>query len=137
MLNKGEFIEWIEVHGNYYGTAKSEIEKAFNQGKNLVFDVEVIGASALKNYFGLSAITIFILPPSLKILEERLRKRATESEEKIRERLSRAKFELSFASFFDYVIINDFLPKAKEAFFSIVKAEKLRPWRLQPFISNG
>lgn len=133
MMERGEFLEWIEVHGNYYGTAKSEIEKAFSQGKHLVLDVEVIGVSNLKKYFGPAAITIFIAPPNLKILEERLKKRGTESEEKIKERLKRAHFELSFSPFFDYVIINDSLSKAKEKFLSIIKAELCRPWRIKNF----
>lgn len=131
MLEKGEFLEWIEVHSNYYGTAKSEIEKAFSQGKHLIFDVEVIGVSNLKKYFGPSAVTIFIAPPSLEALEARLRKRATEDEEKIKKRLERAKVELTYAPFFDYVIVNDELEKAKENFLSIVKAELCRPFRLK------
>ncbi|MFN3406297.1 MAG: guanylate kinase [Caldimicrobium sp.] len=133
MLEAGEFLEWIEVHGNFYGTSIKEVEKAFSQGKHLVLDVEVIGASALKRKFGPSALSIFILPPNLKILEERLRKRGTESEEKIKERLERARLEISFAPLFDYVIINDFLTEAKNNFLSIIKAELCRPWRINWF----
>ncbi len=131
MLERGEFLEWIEVHSNYYGTAKSEIEKAFSQGKHLVLDVEVIGVSNLKKYFGPSAITIFVAPPSLEILEARLRNRGTEDEKKIKERLERAKLELTYAPFFDYVIVNEDLEKAKENLFSIVKAELCRPFRVK------
>ncbi len=131
MLKRDEFLEWIEVHGNFYGTAKSEIEKAFTLGKHLVFDVEVIGASNLKRYFGPKAITIFIAPPSIEVLERRLRNRGTESEEKLRERLQRAHFELSFAPFYDYLIINEDLSIAKEQLLSIIKAEQCRPWRLK------
>ncbi|MFN3504872.1 MAG: guanylate kinase [Caldimicrobium sp.] len=130
MLKAGEFLEWIEVHGNFYGTSTKEIEKAFSQEKHLVLDVEVIGASAIKRKFGPSALSIFILPPNLKTLEERLKKRGTESEEKIKQRLERAKMELSFAPFFDYVIINDSLEKARDNFLSIIKAELCRPWRI-------
>lgn len=131
MLERGEFLEWIEVHSNYYGTAKSEIERAFSQGKHLVLDVEVIGVSNLKKYFGPDAVTIFIAPPSLEVLEARLRSRGTENEEKIKERLARAKLELTYAPFFDYVIVNDELDKAKENFLSIVRAELLRPYRVK------
>ncbi|MGC9109616.1 MAG: guanylate kinase [Caldimicrobium sp.] len=131
MLERGEFLEWIEVHSNYYGTAKSEIEKAFLQGKHLVLDVEVIGVSNLKKYFGPIAISIFITPPSLEVLESRLRSRATEAEEKIKERLNRAKLELTYASFFDYVIVNDDLEIAKEKLLSIVRAELCRPFRVK------
>ncbi len=131
MLERGEFLEWIEVHSNYYGTAKSEIKRAFSQGKHLVLDVEVIGVSNLKKYFGPDAVTIFIAPPSLEVLEARLRSRGTENEEKIKERLARAKLELTYAPFFDYVIVNDELDKAKENFLSIVRAELLRPYRVK------
>lgn len=131
MLKKGEFLEWIEVHGNYYGTAKSEVEKAFSQGKHLVFDVEVIGVSNLKKYFGREAITIFIAPPSLEELERRLRNRGTEEEEKLKKRLERASLELTYAPFFDYVIVNDNLEEAKDKFLSIIKAELLRPFRVK------
>lgn len=134
MLRRGELLEWVEVHGNYYGTAKSEMEKALSQGKHLVLDIEVMGASALKKYFGPSAITIFIAPPNLETLKERLKKRGTESEEKIKERLRRAHFELSFSPFFDYLVVNEDLSKAKEEFLSIIKAELCRPWRIKSFI---
>ncbi|MFN4196397.1 MAG: guanylate kinase [Caldimicrobium sp.] len=133
MLKAGEFLEWIEVHGSFYGTSTKEVEKAFSQGKHLVLDVEVIGASALKKKFGPSALSIFILPPNLKILEERLKKRGAEGEEKIKERLMRAKLEISFAPLFDYVIINDSLDEAKNNFLSIIKAELCRPWRINWF----
>jgi len=129
MLKRGEFLEWIEVHSHFYGTAKSEIEKAFSQGKHLVLDVEVIGAANLKKRFGPKAVSIFIAPPNLEVLEERLRKRGTEVEEKIRERLNRASWEISLASFFDYLIINDDLERAITQFLSIVEAEQCRPWR--------
>lgn len=133
MLEREEFLEWIEVHSHYYGTAKSEIDKAFSQGKHLIFDVEVIGASNLKKYFGPSAITLFIAPPSLEVLERRLRERGTEDEEKIRERLKRASLELTYANFFDYLIINEDLKRAKEDFLSIVRAELCRPFRIKSF----
>ncbi len=131
MLGRGDFLEWIEVHSNRYGTAKTEIDKAFSQGKHLVFDVEVIGAGNLKRYFGPSAVSIFIAPPSLKVLEERLRKRGTEAEEKIQERLRRASLELALSSFFDYIVINEDLSVAKENFLSILKAELCRPFRVK------
>lgn len=129
MMSKDEFLEWIEVHSNFYGTAKSEISRAFSQNKHLLLDVEVIGASNLKAKFGPSAVTVFIAPPDLKTLEERLRKRGTEEETKIKERLSRAQIEMTYAPLFDYLIINDNLDRAVENFLSIVKAELCRPWR--------
>ncbi len=129
MIENDEFLEWVEVFGTYYGTAKSEIEKAFSQNKHLVLDIEVIGATHIKSYFGNSAIFIFIIAPSIEELERRLRKRGTEDEKKLKERLKRAKEEIKFASWFDYIIINDDLENAKNEFLSIIKAELCKPSR--------
>jgi guanylate kinase len=127
MIEGGDFLEWVKVHSYYYGTSKGEITKANTLGKHLVFDVEVIGAGKLKSYFGEGAVTIFIAPPDFETLKKRLISRGTESEEKIKERLERARFELSFAGFYDYVVINDDLERAKERLFSIIKAELCKP----------
>ncbi len=127
MIERGEFLEWVKVHSYYYGTSKGEIAKAKSLGKHLLFDVEVIGAGKLKSYFGDEVVTIFIAPPDFETLKNRLISRGTEREEKIKERLERARFELSFAGFYDYVIINDDLEKAKDQFFSIIKAELCKP----------
>lgn len=129
MIERDEFLEWIEVHSNFYGTAKSEITKAFSQNKHLLLDLEVVGAANLKAKFGPDAVAVFIAPPSLKVLEERLRKRGTEDEDKVKERLHRAKTELTYAPLFDYVIVNEYLEKAVRDFLSIVQAELCRPWR--------
>jgi len=129
MIEAGAFLEWVKAHDTYYGTAKSEIEKAFSQGKHLILDIEVIGASRLKNFFGKEAVFIFIAPPSLKELEDRLYRRRTESEEKIKKRLERARKEILFASWFDYVIINQDLEKSRKLLFSIIEAELSRPFR--------
>ncbi len=129
MIKNGEFLEWVEVFGTYYGTAKSEIEKAFSQNKHLVLDIEVIGATRMRSYFGNSAVFIFVLPPSIEEIEKRLKKRGTEEENKIKERIQRAKEEIKFASWFDYVIVNDDLEKAKDNLFSIIKAELCKPFR--------
>ena len=129
MIKNDEFLEWVEVFGTYYGTAKSEIEKAFSQNKHLVLDIEVIGATRIRSYFGNSAVFIFVLPPSIEELKKRLEKRGTEDANKIRERIQRSKEEIKFASWFDYIIINDDLKKAKDELFSIIKAEMCRPFR--------
>ncbi|MCD6489168.1 MAG: guanylate kinase [Thermodesulfobacterium sp.] len=129
MIKNDEFLEWVEVFGTYYGTAKSEIEKAFSQNKHLVLDIEVIGATRIRSYFGNSAVFIFVLPPSIEELKKRLEKRGTEDADKIKERIQRSKEEIKFASWFDYIIINDDLKKAKDELFSIIKAEMCRPFR--------
>ncbi|MCS7279860.1 MAG: guanylate kinase [Thermodesulfobacteriaceae bacterium] len=129
MIEKGEFLEWVRVYQTYYGTAKSEIEKAFSQKKHLILDIEVIGATRLRSYFGKEAIFIFVVPPSLEELKRRLKIRGTETEERIEERLNRAKEELRFASWFDYVIINEDLEKAYQSLQAIIEAELNRPFR--------
>ncbi len=127
MIEREDFLEWVKVHSYYYGTSKGEIAKAKSLRKHLVFDVEVIGAGKLKSYFGEEAITIFIAPPDFETLKKRLISRGTESEEKIKERLERARFELAFAGFYDYIVINDDLERAKEHLFSIIRAELCKP----------
>jgi guanylate kinase len=107
----GEFLEWAEVHGNYYGTSKNQINEALKKGKSIVLDVDVQGAESILDLYP-EASSIFIKPPSLGVLEERLRKRATESDDKIRLRLDSAKKEIEHAQHFKYQITNDSFEQA-------------------------
>lgn len=108
-----EFIEWQEVYeNNFYGTLKSEIEKIWSQGKIVIFDVDAEGGINLKKIFGESALSVFVKPPSLFVLEQRLRNRRTETEESIKKRLDKANRELLRADKFDYILMNDNLEKA-------------------------
>jgi guanylate kinase len=103
-----EFVEWQEVYpGSYYGTLKSEMDRIWSQGKTPIFDVDVVGGLNLKLYFGSTGLAIFIQPPSIEELENRLRNRGTESEETLRKRVDKAAFELKYAPQFDRIIIND------------------------------
>ncbi len=112
-IEKNEFVEWEEVYSdNFYGTLKVEVEKAWDNGKTVVFDVDAIGGINLKEIFGTSALSIFIKPPSLFVLEQRLKNRKTENEEQIKMRLDKANEELSHAFVFDYVLLNGNLEKA-------------------------
>ncbi|MCE2894162.1 MAG: guanylate kinase [Flammeovirgaceae bacterium] len=107
-IDANEFIEWEEVYaGNFYGTLKSEIDRIWADGKNVIFDVDVKGGINLKKYFGEKALSIFVKVPSLEILAERLRERGTESEESFSRRLFKAKFEMSFQDKFDVVLLNE------------------------------
>ena len=112
-----EFLEWEEVYlGTSYGTLKSEVERIRNLGKNVVFDVDVVGGLNIKKFYGDEALAVFVQPPSVEELEKRLRFRSTETEEKIKVRLAKAQHELSFAHQFDVIIVNADLEKAvKEA----------------------
>lgn len=105
---KQEFIEWQEVYrGAFYGTLKSEIDRLWSEGKHVLFDVDVKGGLNLKKYFGDDALAIFVQPPSVEILEERLRNRGTEDEDSISRRLFKVNFEMSFKDQFDTILIND------------------------------
>ena len=105
---KHEFIEFEEVYaGTYYGTLKSEIDRIWAEGNHVIFDLDVEGGLRLKKKFGDNALAIFVQPPSLNILIERLRSRGTDSEDKLIERIAKAEKELSYASQFDDIIINN------------------------------
>ena len=106
-INLNEFVEWEEVYDNtFYGTLKSEINSLNNLGKNLIFDIDAIGGLSIKKEFPESTLALFICPPSLEELENRLRKRGTDSEEKIKIRLSKASKEMSMSMLYDYAIEN-------------------------------
>jgi len=110
---ENDFVEWEEVYtNNYYGTLKSELSRIWDSGKTVVFDVDVIGGLHLKEIFKKNALAIFIKPPNQDILEERLRKRNTETEDKIRIRIKKAKEEVLRAGKFDTIIENDILEQA-------------------------
>lgn len=119
-IKENAFVEWEEVYtNNFYGTLKSEMERIWSQGKTVIFDVDVIGGLNIKTQFKENALAIFVQPPSYEELEKRLRNRSTESEDKINQRMSKAKKELAFSSEFDLVLINDNLEEA------CVKAKQL------------
>jgi guanylate kinase len=119
-IDSDEFVEWEEVYeGNFYGTLKSEIERIWGEGKNVIFDVDVKGGLNLKKYFGDSALAIFVKVPSLEILKERLHDRGTEDPESLSRRLFKAQFEMSFQDKFDVVLVNENLDK------SLAEAQRL------------
>ena len=116
-IDQDEFIEWEEVYaGNFYGTLKTEIDRIWEEGKNVIFDVDVKGGINLKKYFGEKALAIFVKVPSIEILKTRLLERGTESDESLSRRLFKAKFEMTFQDKFDVVLVNEDLEKSlKEA----------------------
>ena len=119
-IERGEFLEWEEVYkDHFYGTLKSEIERIWNEGKHALFDVDVVGGKNLKELFGDVALAVFVQAPSLQVLEQRLRERSTDAEEKIRDRMAKALSELQYASRFDVIIVNDRLETA------LAEAEKV------------
>lgn len=112
-VDKGEFLEWEEVYaGTRYGTLKSEIDRIWDNGHVIIFDVDVKGGMNIKKYFGDDALALFVMPPSIEELERRLRSRGTESEESIMKRLGRSAAELEESVHFDRTIVNDDLQRA-------------------------
>jgi guanylate kinase len=106
LIQKSELVEWAEVHGKYYGTSKAFLEQRSSQGKIVLLDIDVQGVDSLKRIFGDRCLSFFILPPSMEELEQRLRSRNTESEEKLRERLKNSAQEMARAKDFDHQLIN-------------------------------
>ena len=114
-INEDKFIEWEEVYtDNYYGTLKSEIERIWGEGKHVIFDVDVMGGIKLKSIFGDNALSIFVQPPSIQELENRLIARGSETPETIIRRVGKAEIEMKSAKEFDYILINDKLEDAKK-----------------------
>lgn len=112
-VHNGQFLEWEEVYaGTCYGTLKSEIDRIWDNGHVIIFDVDVNGGRNIKKYFGADALSLFVMPPSVEVLEQRLRSRGTDSEEAITKRLARSAEELKMADRFDVTIVNDILEKA-------------------------
>ncbi len=113
-LAAGAFLEWQEVYdGNYYGTLRSEVDRILLSGKNVLFDVDVVGALNIKKEYGDQALTVFVQPPSVDHLRQRLSKRGTENEETLNTRLAKAEQELAYAEKFDTIVINDDIEIAK------------------------
>lgn len=112
-INLNAFIEWEEVYtGQYYGTLLSEVDRIWSNGKNALFDIDVIGGLNLKKRFGSNACSIFVKPPSLEVLEHRLRSRGSDNEQALQKRLGKAEYEMQFAPQFDYILVNDLLDNA-------------------------
>ena len=121
-IKKNDFIEWEEVYkNNFYGTLKSEISRIWNQKKHVVFDVDVLGGISLKNYFKENALSIFINPPSIEVLSERLNKRNSETKESITVRIEKSVHEMECLDKFDKVILNDKLENASKNIIDTVK----------------
>ncbi len=135
LIDKGFFAEWAEVHGNYYGTPIFFVNETLDKGKDVLFDIDIKGALQLKRNIK-DSISVFILPPSKKVLEDRLRKRGKDTEESILLRISRAKEELLAAYEFDFLILNDLLDKAYEELRSIYISGKCRTLTSKSILDN-
>ncbi|MEC9250542.1 MAG: guanylate kinase [Pseudomonadota bacterium] len=131
-IDAGYFFEWAEVFGRYYGTPKTPVMEAIDEGRDVIFDIDWQGAQIIADQAPADTVRIFILPPSLALLEDRLRKRGQDSDEVIRDRMNRAKDEISHWDEYDYVIVNDDFARALEKLNQALHAERLKrnrhPW---------
>jgi guanylate kinase len=128
MLQRGDFLESAEVYGNYYGTSQPWLEGAMNSGNDLILEIDWQGAAQVRKLFP-AAVGVFVLPPSLDVLRQRLKSRAQDSDEVIARRLAAAKEDMSHVNEFDYVIINNQFDVALQDLLAVFRAERLR---LQP-----
>jgi len=124
MVAREEFAEWAEVHGNAYGTTVEAVKQALEGGRHVLFDIDYQGGRQLKASFEREAVLVFVLPPSLSELERRLRQRATDESEVIERRLAKARDELGQYGIYQYLIVNDDLPRAYERLRAIYQAEQ-------------
>ena len=122
-LANDEFLEWQEVYADqFYGSLKSEVERIWSNGQTVIFDVDVLGGLNIKKFYGDEALSVFIEPPTLEELMNRLKKRGTETEESLKKRLDKAEYELSFAPQFDKIVLNDDLATAQQEMIDLVQA---------------
>jgi guanylate kinase len=139
MINAGDFVEWAPVFGNRYGTPKNPVKAALKDGRDILFDIDWQGTQQLQAAMGEDLVTIFILPPSMAELERRLRERGTDSEDVIRDRMSRAASEISHWPEYEYVLLNTDADECLDQVRSIVAAERLKRQRqigLVPFVRD-
>jgi guanylate kinase len=140
MREQDAFLEWAKVHGNLYGTSKAVIDNLIKEGKDVILDIDVQGARQIREKVGNEAVFVFIAPPSLDILQQRLANRGTDAESVIKTRLQNARQEMADLDQYDYVVVNDLIENAAEVLRSIIIAERSRkrrsatgaPLRFQP-----
>jgi len=121
-IEADEFVEWEEVYtNNFYGTLKTEVQRIWAEGKHAIFDIDVVGGLRIKKKFPESTLAVFVKAPSIEVMEHRLRARSTDSEEKIKERITKAEREIVYAKDFDIVLVNDNLETAKKEATTLIE----------------
>lgn len=125
MIEAGDFLEYAEVYGNYYGTSKRWLRERLAAGRDILLEIDWQGARQVREVFP-DAVSVFILPPSIEVLEARLRGRATDSEEVIARRLSEARAEIDQVAEYDYLIVNDDFEQARLDLISVIRSQRLR-----------
>ncbi len=138
MIEAGEFAEWAQVHGHLYGTSRPLLEKQFAEGLDVILDIDTQGASTLRQDYQTGGVFVFVVPPTLDLLETRLRQRRTDSEEEIGRRLSKAREEMDYYRYYQYIIVNDVFEKAVAQLCCIITAERSRRDRVDlSFLDAG
>ena len=135
MIDRGDFVEWAEIYGHRYGTAKTILERIREEGRDVILDIDGQGARQVRDQV-LQGIFIFILPPSREELQRRLSRRRTEGKAALEERLRKAKAEMAEARWYDYIIVNDELGKAQDQLQAIILAEHCRRERMAGVIED-
>jgi guanylate kinase len=136
MRDRGDLLEWAEVHGNFYGTPRGPVEAVLAQGRDVLFDIDYQGTQQVRSAASHDLVTIFILPPSMRELQARLERRAEDSGDTIAKRLENARSEITRWEQYDYVLINDDIQTTFGDLMAIVTAERLRRPRVQPAIKD-
>ena len=126
LRSRDDLLEWAEVHGNYYGTPRRPVEKVLGSGRDMIFDIDYQGTRQVRAKLAQDVVTVFILPPSMAELRQRLERRAEDSAETIEKRLANARTEIQRWSEYDYVIVNEDLQAAFPALQGILSAERLK-----------
>ncbi|AYO85043.1 MULTISPECIES: guanylate kinase [Methylobacterium] len=126
LRSRDDLLEWAEVHGNYYGTPRRPVEKVLGSGRDMIFDIDYQGTRQVRAKLAQDVVTVFILPPSMAELRQRLERRAEDSAETIEKRLANARTEIQRWSEYDYVIVNEDLQAAFQALQGILSAERLK-----------
>jgi guanylate kinase len=136
MRDADEFLEWAEVHGNFYGSPRGPVESVLSQGRDVLFDIDYQGTQQVRQKAPQDVVTIFILPPTMKELRARLERRAEDSQETIDKRLVNARHEIQRWTSYDYVLVNDDLQQTYKQVLTILAAERLRRGRAQEAITS-
>jgi guanylate kinase len=131
MIGRGDFVEWARVHGNFYGTSRLKLEDLVSEGYDVLLDIDTQGASQIRKFFK-NAVSIFILPPSMEELKQRLEGRMSNSAEDMNRRLQRAVEEIREYKMYDYVIVNDIIKTSLKKLEAIIIAERLRSSKIDP-----
>jgi guanylate kinase len=126
MRERGDLLEWAEVHGNFYGTPRKPVERALAEGRDMIFDIDYQGTRQVREKLPSDVVTVFILPPSMRELKARLERRAEDSAETIRRRLANARVEIERWTEYDYVIVNEDLGRSYDSLKAIQAAERLK-----------